>query len=403
MMKKLLSIIFLLIVLMTSVFAFGCKEKTPENGGETVAEQSGDLKCGFESVKELQAFGYSNNFYKAELNKNPEYVTEGDYSARFTFKGTPADITEFKIFSDTRYFGGKDFSKVNMITLDAFNPTDTPREFVMSFSTSREGAKKLYQKYTEKTVTLAPGHTLVTYAVDRTVALSICDMKYAEYFTFDFYIGQEEYSLYFDNLRVYYTEEQVSVKPKTYEENEILFFDNSLDRFYMGTNTYMCTSSVLPTLSIERDPRYIASGTGSLKVEYSKSQGNKNWDETPCIEVKGEPVERYDFSEYSKLTMKWMPNFDGGRLSVRLRNAAGSTVMFSPADMQAAKKGEWQELTIDLNDAKNGFESEWQKLYNPGEDPFVEGIDIEKIAAIEIFFGHKVGRSFYLDEIRLVK
>ena len=98
-----------------------------------------------------------------------------------------------------------------------------------------------------------------------------------------------------------------------------------------------------------------------------------------------------------------MPNYDGGRISIRLRNASGETVMFTPVCMDAAIKNEWQLLEIDLNDAKNGFESEWKKLYYPEEDPFIKGIDIETIKAIEIFFGHKAGNILYFDEIKLVK
>ena len=396
-MKKL--IIFLMTaVLMVSFFA-GCQ---PQNGADK-GEKRSEVKCGFTAIKELQAFEYSTNFYKASLNTEKDYITEGDTSARFYFNGKEFEVSEMKIYSDTKYFGSKDFSKVNMITLDVFNTDSVAHTFTMSFSTSVEGQKQIYQKYTEKLITVQPGYTLVTYPIDQTVAHSICDMKYMEYFTFSFYNTANEYSLYLDNLMAHYTDDEVKANEKKYQDNEILLFDEYLDRFFVTAKTYMCTPSVLPTFTIERDPKFINSGTGSLKVVCAQSAGNPNWDETPCLEISGEPIDKYDFSTYSKILLKWMPNYDGGRISIRLRNASGETVMFTPVCMDAAIKNEWQLLEIDLNDAKNGFESEWKKVYYPDEDPFVKGIDIETIKAIEIFFGHKVGNILYFDEIKLVK
>lgn len=403
-MKKFVAITFAMITMVASLFGAGCGDDKSGNNQEEPKINAGEVKSSFESVMELQTFGYSKNFYKAALNKDAKYITDGDASAKFTFKGTPTVLTEFKLYSDTKYFGSRDFSKVKMITLDAFNPDNTPHEFLMSFSTSKEGAKKIYQDYTTKSITLQPGYTLVTYEVDRSVALSICDMKYAEYFTFSFYNEESEYSLYLDNLRVYETDEAVNTETKTYEDGEILLFDNPLDRFLVKANTAMSTTATLPTFSIERNPKYIASGSGSLKIMAAKGQSIASW-ETPGIKIDGDPVERYNFEEYSKLVLKWMPGegYDGVRMSVRLTNASGSSIMFSPANMEAGKKGEWQELIIDLSDAKNGFESEWAKKYSPEIDPFVPGIEIEKMSAIEVFFGHKPGGWLYLDEIKLVK
>lgn len=400
-MKK-FTVLLLAAICSLSVFWAGCGDKKNDEA-DAQAAATYELKSGFASIKELQSFEYSTYFYKASLNTDKEYVTEGESSARLYIKGKEFDVVEMKILSDTPYFGSKDFSKVNMVTLDVFNPGTEPRTFTMSFSTSSEGLKQVYQKYTEKEVTVQPGYNLVTYSVDRTVALAICDMKYAEYFSFSFLCDAEEYSLYFDNLRVHYTEEQASTGEKTFEDGEILLFNDYLDRFFVKTATYMCTSSVLPSFNIERDPRLITEGTGSLRVEAPQSEGDPGWDETPCLEITGEPIERYDFSTYSKIVLKWMPEYDGGRLSVRLRNADGDTVMFTPVCVDAAIKNGWQSLEIDLNDAENGFESQWIIETAPGQDPFVPGIDIENIVAIEIFYGHKPGNVFYLDDIRLVK
>lgn len=395
--KKILLVLTSFAVVASSVLFSGCNVGAPKEENQS-GNKTSSLLSGFSSVRELQSFGYNAAFYKAALNTDERYVTEGETSAKFTFKGRDIYSPNLQIFSDSGYFGDKDFTKANMITLDVFNPDEKPHTFYMYFSTSKDGNKSVYQNYTEKTITVPSGHTLVTYDIDRTIASAICDLQHVEYFNFRFVNEAEEYSLYLDNLKVFYTEEEINVEPKKYEKDEILFFDNMLDRFSVSTMTYMCTSVVLPEISICRDPRYIYQGTGSLKVKYANESGNMNMDETPCLKISGEAVSRLDFSQYSKLTFKYMSEFDGGSLSLRIFNSLGSGIMFSPVTMVKSVKGEWMTMEIDLSKAMNGYVSDYDGYYNAG-------IDIEHISAIEIFYVHRghEGQSFYLDEIKLEK
>lgn len=396
--KKIAVLLASLTVVASSTLFFGCNVENNSSEAGQSEKKTNSVVCGFSSIRELQSFGYNAAFYKAALNTDKQYVTEGDTSAKFTFKGRDIYSPNLQIFSDTGYFGDNDFSKANMVTLDVFNPDDKPHTFYMYFSTSKDGNKKVYQNYTEKTITVPSGHTLVTYDIDRTIASAICDLQHVEYFNFRFVNEAEEYSLYLDNLKVYYTDEEITVEPKEYEQDEILFFDNMLDRFSVSTMTYMCTSAVLPEISICRDPRYIYQGTGSLKVQYANESGNLNMDETPCLKISGEAVERLDFSQYSKLTFKYMSEFDGGWMSLRLFNSLGSGIMFSPITLEKSVKGEWMTMEIDLSKAMNGYVSDYDGYYNPG-------IDIEHISAIELFYVHRghEGQSIYIDEMKLEK
>ena len=396
--KKMAVFLASMTVVASSTLLFGCNVENNSSEAVQSEKKTNSVVCGFSSIRELQSFGYNAAFYKAALNTDKQYVTEGDTSAKFTFKGRDIYSPNLQIFSDTGYFGDNDFSKANMVTLDVFNPDDKPHTFYMYFSTSKDGNKKGYQNYTEKKITVPEGHTIVTYDIDRTIASAICDLQHVEYFNFRFVNEAEEYSLYLDNLKVYYTDEEITVEPKEYEPDEILFFDNMLDRFSVSTMTYMCTSAVLPEVSICRDPRYIAQGTGSLKVQYASESGNPNIDETPCLKISGEAVERLDFSKYSKLTFKYMSEFDGGWMSLRLFNSLGSGIMFSPITLEKSVKGEWMTMEIDLSEAMNGYVSDYNGYYNPG-------IDIEHISAIELFYVHRghEGQSIYIDEMKLEK
>lgn len=369
-------------------------QSSVSSSNETVLQNS--LASGFNSIRELQSFGYNAAFYKAALNTDPQYISEGTSSAKFTFKGRDIYTPELKIYSDSGYFGNSDFTQADMITLDVYNPGEKDRTFVMMLTTSKDGNKTVYQNYTEKSFTVKPGHTLVTYGIDRSIAAAICDMKYVEYIDFRFQNDPEEYSLYFDDLHVYYTQEPLVIETKKYQENEILFFDNKLDRFSLQTVPYMSTSATLPELSICRDPRYIHQGNGSLKVSLPNTPGNMAIDETPCIRIDGEAVTRNDYTKYQSIQFDFLSEYDGGLLSVRLYNSLGAGIMFSPVNLNRSKKGQWMTMTISLQDAANGYISAW-------DGTKCEGIDIEHLSAIEIFYTHRPhqGQNFYLDALRL--
>lgn len=397
--NKILIFLVLLVLVASSTLFFGCQpENNVPDDAANEADSSTSLLCGFGSIRELQSFVYNAAFYKAALNTDKQYITEGNASAKFTFNGRVDFSPNFSIYSDSGYFGTKDFTKANMITLDVFNPDDKPHTFYMYFATSQDGAKTVYQNYTEKKITVQAGHNLVTYDIDRTIAAAICDMANVEFVNLRFVNEEQEYSLYLDNLRVYFTDDTIDVEPKQYQDNEVLFFDNMLDRFLVTTMTYMCTAPTLPEVSICRDPRYIAQGNGSLKVQLSSELGNLSMDETPCLKISGEAVSRLDFSQYSKLSLKYLSDFDGGQLSLRICNTTGGSVMFAPLSLEKSVRGEWMTMEVDLAKAMNGFVSDYNGVYTAG-------IDIENVSAIELFYTHRghEGKCFYIDEIKLEK
>ena len=378
-------------ILLSALLAFGFVGCTPAKSNTSDNESLLDpslsqLKCGFSSINELRFCDYSG-FYKAALNKDKQYITQGDTSAKYTFKGNPKSYPQFSIRADTEYFGSNDFTKAQALSVDVFNPSNKPHKMWFSFTTSENGDRKVFQKYTEREFLLQPGFNLVSLVIDRSLAAYACDMKNVAYITFRFCNEEEVYDLYFDNLRVHFTEEELVTKTKTYEDDEILFFDNSLDRFFVNTATYMCSPSVVPTLSICRDPRFIHEGNGSLKVQYSSDAGDPSRDETPCVSFSGEAVDRLNLKEYSKLTFKYMSNFDQGRVSLRFRDVNGVGCMYSPVNTVRSKAGEWMDMEVDFTKAKES------------------GLDMEHIALIEMFYAHKTGAEymFYIDSMRLVK
>lgn len=389
-MKKIVS---LLLGLITAFSFAGCQNlfAGEEQQPQQEKEQAGRLVCGFSCVDEIRMFAFSN-FYngKVEVNKDKAYVTEGGTSAKFTFDGFENYIPQVDIWSDSKFFGDNDFTKAQALTMDVFNPTEESVNLSMSFTTSKAGDRKEFKKYTEKKFEIKPGKNTLSYVIDRTVAASVCDMKNVEYVTLKFQELGEKYSVYVDNLRMHETDAPVVPMVKEYKENELLLFNDAADRFFVDTVNWMSSAATAPTLSICRNPDYISEGNGSLMVLFSESAG---WgaSETPCFFISGEPMERIDFSEYSKVTFTMFSNC-GAYVTVRFWDANGLHHMVTT----------WQDAGHEWNPSVD------KTAYNleiPISKLVDNGLDVSKLTRMEFFYGQKVGEgnAIFIDDIKVVK
>ena len=128
--------------------------------------------------------------------------------------------------------------------------------------------------------------------------MHICYINNVEYITFTFENScAHQWVAYFDNLRAHYTNKEVKVSSKSYEEDEILLFDNKLDRYFISVDTTFSSAVDIPATMINRDPHYIKSGNGSLKITTPVNSAGGS----PGVYITGEPLSRIDFSNYSKI------------------------------------------------------------------------------------------------------
>ena len=339
------------------------------------------LKSGFSCFDELRFFEYSD-FYKAAVNTDKQYVTEGETSAKFTFKGSNATFSSFKVWSNTNYFGSSDFSRAQAITVEVFNPSETSRKVWLSFTTSKEGLMKSFQVYPETEYELKPGYNLVALVIDRASANFLCDMEHVSYINFRFINDGSTYDLYMDNLRVHFTDEQIEKLEKTYEENELLFFDDPADLFFVSTPMLFS-----PTLSICRDPKYIASGSGSLMLTFSEEaiSGMEYW---TSARISGEPIDRIDFTQYSQIKYTVMSNC-GNNIVMRFIDSTGTKVTKIWPYGDGFTDGVRYERVVDLSEIA------------------AEGLNLEELEAIEFSYGHEQNddgtKAMFIDDVTLIK
>lgn len=383
-MKKLCMAIALLV--LSSFMLFSC-----DDGQEETRQSNSVILSTFSDIYELRTFLYSG-FYKAEINRESEYITEGDTSARFIIDG---GNPQFMLFTDTEWTSMRDFTMVQAVTLDIFNADDEPHNFWLSLTTREGGSGSSRATYIEKTYELQPGYNDVVYTIERDVASQICDMENVEYFTFRFE-GTDEgvYSVYADNFRAYTTDQPVQQLSKEYRENEIIFFDDKVDRYFVSPNTTFVSSASAPALSICRDPRYVKSGTGSLQIDPPIVPGVSA---DAGVTISGEVIERIDFSEYAAFEFSVMGSGETipGNVSIRVTDRAGVRAP-NVSSIRTDTEYDWTKTIPGMV---------WITVRVDIAELESIGLDTSSLTTLEIFYRNvasEPGYSLFLDDFVLI-
>lgn len=390
-MRKFLAL-FLAIV---SIFMIsGCTQDAPDEAKESTGNNE-VVVGGFNSALELRTFLYSN-FYKAEVNTNKDYISEGDASAKFTMRGSSSGgQPQFDIFLDNRYATPKrDFTDVHALSVDVWSEASENKTMTLSFTTRKSGSVR--STYVEKSFVLKPGYNRIVYSIDRAVAQSVCYMDYAEYVSFKFENAYDNpYVVYVDKLIAHTTTKEIEVQPKEYQENEVLFFDDFADLFMVKPNTLRGQASEAPEISICRDPKFIKSGSGSLQLQLVVTPNRADSEDYPGITISGEAVSRVDFSQYSGVSFDIMgdaPTISNVSVEFIDVNNVGYNSICHLQQIyewkQAVPGFVWHTITADVKTMAD------------------KGLDMSKIDKINIYYTNlEKGEpySIYIDNITLIK
>ena len=390
-MKKI--VVFILIVLSFSMIF--TQVSCANNSQEPESTSNVVLLSGFDDFKELRTFKFNETFGIAEIIDDAKYVTEGSRAAKFTVDGGYVGIPEVSVFTNTPYCSEKDFSKVQALSVDMYN-TDTKVHTVEISFTTRNGAVDR-TSYPGKTFNLNPGANSILFELDRSMAAAVCYIDKVEYITFRFDNSHEvPYVVYVDNLQAYLTEEPVEKLVKSYKEDEILFFDDKIDRAFAKATTIRAVQNEAGEISLNRNKKYISSGNGSLKCTVAVNPST-NPNNAPAITISGQPVERINFSEYSKIQFKVMCD----------KTLAGN-----------------MNFAIEIYDVNENFLNSIDHLRNyipwgepiPGNTWFTlevdlnmladHGLNLEKLSRFNFYYGTPSSGepySWYVDDLKVVK
>ena len=107
-MKRLITGLLSFVMLLGCSACFNQAGQSPSTGSDSSLAA---LKSGFSCFDEIRFFEYGN-FYKASINTDKQYVTEGDTSGKFSFRGgVPSTFSTYNVWSNTNYFGNADFTR----------------------------------------------------------------------------------------------------------------------------------------------------------------------------------------------------------------------------------------------------------------------------------------------------
>lgn len=254
-MKKLIGMFLILFLAVGVVFTGGCKEEETERV----------VLASFETYDEVVMHSMSNHFGRMSVQKDGQYVTEGEASLKIEPTGSYTNSVPptFYIHTDTQAFKMSDFTTVSNLSFDIFNAASEPRHIRVSILGRNDG-----QEYALPVMEaeLAPETwNVVSYdfsdgairkgnpGISDITRIQIAFLEYqqtAGSYTPDVY--------YLDNVAG--TLGEIKDFAPQREENEILYFENLGDMRVLGVQGDLA-------LSCETSPLKVSQGNMALKAE----------------------------------------------------------------------------------------------------------------------------------------
>ena len=247
-------IVFFVITILLTFTACSCAKKDDSSSDEEEVRYTRQLLCDFESEREMTSVVYRNYYGKIEICDDEEYVTSGEKCAKFSFRPGVSDI-RIAILPGTKYCKKLDFTDTLAIELDAYNASDEDIEVCFSY-----GANVFTVLKAGKNHLIFPiKRTAIDVSGPSDISLYIKGVDSAE--------QEKQYVIYMDNLVAVTEKNSVSVGDIDYSDG-YLFDDENIvynSFLYMGSSESIFNR---PRYSLNRDTKYILSGSGSMKVEF---------------------------------------------------------------------------------------------------------------------------------------
>ncbi len=348
MIKKISVLLSCLLFLLT--FAACAAATGPE-------EQEFYKLAGFESLEELRSMNYLNSF-KASLNSDETYVTEGEHSIKLEIHGNDIESScmypTFWVYTANPYnaLNKTDFTDVDYFAFDIYNASD--RELEMSFGYSYE-VNESAPHSPRSQLTLARGWNHITMPLIREAAVQGFDISKIDTFMFMFDNPAEGETIpvvYIDRFMAHIAEEPMPAYSAGRAENEICSFDDLADVQCMYSSGIYIFYEGNAMLDLNTDRRYVSQGSGSLRVVNKPFPEYQGSNASPVIGFRGEFMNDIrDFSKYS--AVKFNIFNDSGRdymwAFYVFDNQGAAYVQYT-----TVKSGVWTEVVAPMEDIARG-------------------------------------------------
>lgn len=259
-MKKIMSIIIILILGVAALSACGQKDTFKESYTEYYS---------FETTTDLYSL-WRNNFYgKMELNIKPEYVTHGNSSAKVTIdfpslgrnnltllatECMPRLTIEINNFSKPI----EDVAQYAGVRADVFNAND--RDMTLVFYLSNDSQTFIAKHYKIQ----ANSWVNAMLPIGKLDDEALTEAKYIELGFLGNELFEGDTVFYVDNVHLYGKADDIALSEKSFKENEILNFSSHSD--VERVNTYWVNKVPYTAVSYNTNQKYSKTNSGSLKL-----------------------------------------------------------------------------------------------------------------------------------------
>ena len=371
-MKKIVKILCLVLVLFTlsSTTLSACSNN--QNSAD------GKVLLSFESVKEIQSMTLYRGINKVEVNKNSNYVIDGNSSLRVCPNSDSIDgvfeSSYIAFLGGGKYFTKTNFNDVNCLSVDIYNATQN--DLLMIWGVRGNDSSSYVVK---------SGWNKFFKYIDREL-LYANNEGYVEQISF-FFEGREEslgmLDVYIDNVRYYET--NIEFEKNLVTTQEIIRFDNKVEKNVFEVLKKSGDVMAECVLTINNDLRYLKSGSGSLKI----TAGNKLAEtvDKPVLKILGSDLP--DFDKYRNNGWSFtMPVFNGSN------NTISCSIQFSSP---------LEDFYYAFEIAPNSWAKESERIsVDHIKSQFAgDGLDIQSIT-IKLE-GLCAGESVYIDSIGVIK
>lgn len=266
---------FFLALAMGAAMLSGCESNTakpPEASGEKV------VLCGFESLNEMLNTNLQYMRARVEITDDEQYVTDGEFAARFVIEGNAVEDEEGNIlyykdnpiylFPGNNYMPKTDFSDVKKYSIDIFNANERPLEIVFGYN-HPDAAQDSFQ-FGKRT--LEPGKmNHLEFEVNNDVAASFVDVTAIKNFFFVLeggLAGEKPLELIFDNFCAELGEGSYTASEMTGE----IDFSREADVYKFSEMGGATSKLCCPQYSLNTDLNYVSTGRSSMKIEFYENK-----------------------------------------------------------------------------------------------------------------------------------
>lgn len=418
--------IFATVLAMATMFVglTACKQPQTENPNETDTPKAATVVINdFSDTFALYQLIPQNMFGKISWNNDKQYVLTGNGSAKLEpdMNATAEPYFTQRLTSEDFDYNHGDINMATKITAQVYNASETN----MTIQTDIQFSNK--EKTTRETTTLKAGEwNTITYKIYPELLSLRFNTSEAMYI--NYYVTRkamaEQPVLYLDNISISYTDEAAEPIQIELDEGEFCSFDKNYQVFlpYLkGWGNYL---QEVQELTLSANPKYTVGGTGfsyKMRTVAGIDPNQSYWvyfPETLCKAAKLNEVtanDKFEFSVYnvgvkSKLIVQIF-------YTLTLQDGTSQEV-FAPTfhdlsawsgvygkgwnyDVVSLAIDDWTKISIDFGALEETTKAAIKEKFGV-EDYNVLG-NLTKVAVAWTAFNDVAERTFYLDDMKIVK